>query len=319
MGVWQIWLKAERLEVQMAEVCGMLHASTAWLVRLIGRVLETEAWNGFGIRTAEQWVAWKCGVPPRRARVLVRMARRLGELPETKAAFDSGELGEDSLGVICGSAPTEVDADVAELAKNTTVTQLRRVLTEYRRADEAEDAPEPENQRSVSFGSTDTGTWRLSAELPADEGAVWEKALTEARDELFKVGEAGPGPGPSPADVSWADAFVAVAETSLAAGAVGHPHRDRTMVLLHVGTRGGHLHLGPRVRTAPSGEPLDPWAIYLNEPAPARETGPRPAPSDTERPFSDPDGAKVESADATSGAERYFLKVLMIFPEASDR
>jgi hypothetical protein len=239
--------EAERLEVEMAEVCGILHASTAWLVRLIGRVLETEAWHGFGIRTAEQWVAWRCGVSPRRARVLVTMARRLGDLPETRAAFESGELGEDSVGLICGLAPTEVDADVAELAKNTTVTQLRRVLTEYRQTDETEDELQAEAQRSVSFGSTDTGTWRLSAELPADEGAVWEKALTEARDELFKAGEAGPGPGPSPADVSWADAFVAVAERSLAAVAVAHPHRDRTMVLLHVGTTGGHLHLGPGV------------------------------------------------------------------------
>lgn len=134
--------EAERLEVEMAEVCGVLHASTAWLVRLIGRVLETESWQGFGIRSAEQWVAWKCGVSPRRARVLVTMARRLGELPETKAAFEAGELGEDSVGLICGLAPTEVDADVAELAKHTTVTQLRRVLTEYRQADEPEDAPQ---------------------------------------------------------------------------------------------------------------------------------------------------------------------------------
>ena len=121
----------------MAEACGMLHASTALLVRLIGRVLKTEAWQGFGVRSAEQWVAWKCGVSPGRAR--------------------------------------------------------------------------------------------------------------RFRDELSRAGEAGPGPGASPADVSWADAFVAVAEKSLAAVAVVHPHRDRDMVLLHVGTKGGHLHLGPGV------------------------------------------------------------------------
>jgi hypothetical protein len=43
-------------------------------------------------------------------------------LPETRATFDAGELGEDSVGLICQLAPTEVDADVAELAKKTTVT-----------------------------------------------------------------------------------------------------------------------------------------------------------------------------------------------------
>jgi len=238
--------EAERLEAEMAEACGVLHAATARLVALIARVLETKAWQGFGIRSPQQWVAWRCGVSPHRAHTLVAMARRLGELPETQAAFDAGELGEDSVGLICRLAPAAVDADVAELARNTTVTQLRRVLNEYTPQEDPSEEPAPvEEKRSVSFNHTDTGTWRLSAELPPDEGAVWEKALTEARDELFRAGEADPGPGASPADVSWADAFVAIVEKSLAAEAVSHPHRDRNMVLLHVGTQGAHLHLGP--------------------------------------------------------------------------
>lgn len=238
--------EAGRLEAEMAEVCGIVHAATAWLVRLIGQVLETEAWHGYGIRSAEQWVAWKCGVSPRRAHILVAMARRLCALPETRAAFDAGEVGEDSVALICRLAPTEVDDEVAQLARNITVTQLRRVLTQYTPLEEAKDEAAPaDDKRSVSFGHTDHGTWRLSAELPPDEGAMWEKALTEARDELFRAGEAGPGPGPRTSDVTWADAFVAVAEKSLAADAVAHPHRDRAMVLLHVGTQGGHLHLGP--------------------------------------------------------------------------
>jgi len=38
---------------------------------------------------------------------------------------------------------------------------------------------------------------------------------------------------------------MAVAEKSLGAVAVAHPHRDRTMVNLHLGCEGGHLHRGP--------------------------------------------------------------------------
>ena len=230
----------------MALACGTLNVATARLVRLIGRVLETEAWQGCGIGSAEQWVAWKCGVSPRRARTLVMMVRRLSELPETRAAFDDGAVAEDSVGLICRLAPTGVDADVAELAQNTTVTQLRRILSEYSAPDETATDPPQEERREVSFGHTDRGSWRLSAELPPDEGAVVEKALTAMRDELFGAGEAGTGPGAAPADVSWADAFVAMAEVSFAADAVKHPHRDRSMVLLHVDAgKGGHLHLGP--------------------------------------------------------------------------
>lgn len=177
------------------------------------------------------------------------MARRLHELPATEAAFAAGELAEDSVALICQLAPAAVESDVAELARNTTVTQLRRVLDDYGQPDEQPDgAPAPaEERRRVSFGHMPNGSWRLTAQLPADEGMAVERALTTARDELFRAGEAGPGPGAKPADVTWADALMAVAEKSLTAAAVSQPHRDRTMVLLHVNTKGGHLHLGPGV------------------------------------------------------------------------
>lgn len=45
----------ERLEAQIAEACGILNAAVARLVGLIGRVLETESWQGFGIRSAERF------------------------------------------------------------------------------------------------------------------------------------------------------------------------------------------------------------------------------------------------------------------------
>ena len=54
---------------------------------MIGQVLETECWQGLGIRSAEHWVAWNGGMWPRRPRTLVAMARRLGELPEARSAF----------------------------------------------------------------------------------------------------------------------------------------------------------------------------------------------------------------------------------------
>jgi hypothetical protein len=235
---------AERLEAEMAEVCGILNAATGRLVGLIAQVLETESWQGWGIHSAEQWVAWKCGVSPGRARSLVRTAKRVCELPETHAAHVAGELGEDSVAVISRHAPAAIDAEAAALARTTTVSQLRRVLGKYTFTEPAEE-PVAEERREVSFSSTEEGCWRLSAVLPADEGAVWEKALTEMRDELFRSGEAGPGPGASAADVSWADAFMAVVEQSSAAGAVEHPHRDRHLVLLHLPTGAdGHLHLG---------------------------------------------------------------------------
>lgn len=255
---------SSELEGEIARICGVMNASTARLVALLARVLETGTWQVAGIHSPSQWVAWKCGLSPARARSLVAMARRRVELPITTAAFDAGELCEDQVAVICHHAPAGVDAEVAELARAATVVQLRRVLGSYPFADPpatpdnaepAQTAP-PEEPRHVSFGHIESGAWRLSAEFPPDQGALVEKALSAARDELFAAGEGAPAPRTlpqqpaSPNRVSWADAFVAMAERSFGGGAAQRPHQDRHTVLLHVGTEGdgqiaGHLHLGP--------------------------------------------------------------------------
>jgi len=112
----------------------------------------------------------------------------------------------------------------------------------------------------------------LSAVLPPDEGALVEQALTAARDELFHAGEHEASATPRPHHVDWADALLAMADRSL--GGQRRPHRDRHLVLLHIGAQaqgtegtdaqgtgststggqasdgdqasiGGHLHLGP--------------------------------------------------------------------------
>ena len=245
-GVSEREAEGARLEGEIAELCGVVNAATGRLVERIGRVLETGCWEGAGIRSPEQWVAWKCGLSPARARSLVAMARRLGELPETRSALEAGELSEDQVAVVCRHAPAHVDAQASELARSATVTQLRRVLGHYAFAHPLkEPAPPEEEPRRVSFGYSDEGSWRLSALLPADEGALWEPALAEARDTLFRAAE-----GESADEVSWADALVAVADRSLAAAAADRPHRDRHLVLLHVegdgeNATGGHLHQGP--------------------------------------------------------------------------
>ena len=207
---------ASELEAEIAQVCGLMNAITGQLVGLIARVLETESWQGAGIRSASQWVAWKCGVSPSRAGALVLMARRLAELPETRAALEAGELCEDQVAVVCRHVPAAVDTEAAELARSATVVQLRRVLGSYPFHDEATGDPteakepeEPKERRRVSFGHTDSGTWQLSAELPPDEGSLVERALVAARDELFRASQQ------EATDVDWADALVAMADRSL--------------------------------------------------------------------------------------------------------
>ncbi|CAN5571476.1 hypothetical protein BH20ACT2_BH20ACT2_03470 [soil metagenome] len=230
-------LEAQRLEGEIAEVCGVLNAASARLVGLISEVLDTGSWTGVGIRSAEHWVSWQCGVSPGHARSLVATARRLAELPQTAAAFAAGQLSEDQVKVVCRHLPARHDDQIVELARNATVTQLQRTLSSY--AYDGQPAPDgrpPEERRRVGFGHTDDGDWRLSARLGADEGAIVQKALESARHGLFHDDDDADGDGDDADRVSWADALVRVADRALSAEATDRPHRDRHLVLLHLKT-----------------------------------------------------------------------------------
>ncbi len=125
------------------------------------------------------WVTWRCGVSTARARSLVRMAERLAELPVTFAAFRAGELSEDQVAVLVRHLPAHNDAEGVALAKELSVPVLRRTLRDYPFQPAPEEKPEPE-RRSASFFFRDEGTFALHAELPADEGALVERALGQA-------------------------------------------------------------------------------------------------------------------------------------------
>ncbi len=230
--------EAAQLEAELAKVCGVLNAATGALVGLIEKALDTGAYAGAGVRSPEQWVAWKCGLSSTRARKLLSMARRLPELSHCRVALEAGELSEDQVAVVCRHAPAWADAEVTTLAKEATVAQLARTLRRYAFSPTADDDENEEEPRRVSFGGTEEGNWRLSATLPPDEGAVVTKALEAQRRLLAQDGS----------EPSWADALVAMAEATLAAGAAGRAHGDGHVVVVHLRAEdhgpSAQVHLG---------------------------------------------------------------------------
>lgn len=241
---------ARRVEEEIAELCGVLNATTAALVDRIAHALDGGLWEGSGIRSPQHWVMLQCGVSPGRARSLVAMARRLGELPETKASFEAGALSEDQARLVVRHAPAINDGEVAELARQCTMPQLQRTLSAYTFVEPpAADAVRSEELRRVRFHFEEDGSWRLSARLPGDEGALWERALGVVRDDLFRARAA------DAEEVTWADAFVAVADRALSRKGNGRPRSDRYLTLLHVetdaaGAPHARVHLGPALPSA---------------------------------------------------------------------
>ncbi len=122
---------ADGLSDAVVELAGSRNVLDARLVELIGQVWASGAWEGWGLRSIHHWVTLRCGVSPAQARTLVGCARRLGELPATRARFAAGELSVDQVAVITRIVPTHADAEVAEVAGRLAVPQLRNLLRGY--------------------------------------------------------------------------------------------------------------------------------------------------------------------------------------------
>jgi hypothetical protein len=224
------------IEAGLAEVCAELNAAHGRLVDLVAAALASRCWEGAGILSCEQWVAWHTGCSPNRARELVAVARRTAELPETVSALRSGGLSMDQVAVVATHTPAVYDAAVAAFARSATVSQLRRTLRHHHFGiDQPEERRREQN--GVTQGFDGDGRYRLRALLDADEGAIVRQALQEAHDALFRTADGR---------VSATDALVEVARRSLA-GVMPLARREAFMAIFHVpiGSSAGHLHGGP--------------------------------------------------------------------------
>ena len=224
------------IEAGLAEVSGQLNAAHGRLVELVAAALACRCWEGAGILTCEQWVAWHTGCSPHRARELVAVARRQAELPETVSALRSGELSLDQVAVVAAHTPARYEAAVAGFARSATVSQLRRTLRHHHFGVDPPEVPGRE-PNGLTQGFDGDGRYRLRAVLDADEGAIVRQALAEAHDALFRAGDGR---------VDGADALVEMARRSLATVAP-LARRDAFLAIFHipVGSSPGHLHGGP--------------------------------------------------------------------------
>src|SRR3954464_13411026 len=134
----------ERLEAELAVVCGALNQVSARLVALTARAIESEGWAGSGIRSVEHWLVLRAGLSPGRAAAVVLMARRSGVLPVVMGQFAAGRLSVDQVAVVARRAPSHVEASVAELAVSASVPQLGRVLSRYSFDPPTGEEPDPD-------------------------------------------------------------------------------------------------------------------------------------------------------------------------------
>ena len=118
----------DRLQARMSTTCGTLNRVHGELVDEIAEALRLDLWQQGGINSPEHWVKWQTGVSHAHAKELVRLARRIDELPVCASELRSGRASLDQLDVVARHVPAAYDAQIAGLVSNAMVSQLQRVL-----------------------------------------------------------------------------------------------------------------------------------------------------------------------------------------------
>ena len=182
----------ERLGDEIARLAAHLHAATYRLLVLIREFDEREGWSD-GFRTCGHWLSWRTGIAPGAAREKVRVARALGSLPLMSAAMKRGALSFSKIRAMTRVASPDNEAELVELAAHTTAAHMERIVKAWRRIDRLDDAEaeaERHESRYLRIYQDDDGMFIVSGRLDPEVGAVLEKALEWAEDQLYRQASA---------------------------------------------------------------------------------------------------------------------------------
>jgi len=140
-------------------------------------------------------------------------------------------------------ATPENEAMLLETARHTPAADLERLVGAWQRADRAEaielaDGRERHARRKLWLLPQPDGSWRLIADLDPEVGALLQKALYAAEEELYGI-EADPD---TPLDARRADAIGLVAESALGEGLRAGSKSERFQVVVHVSAETPECH-----------------------------------------------------------------------------
>jgi Domain of unknown function (DUF222)/HNH endonuclease len=225
-------LDLEELESELATLAAHLYAGMCRWLELLGELDRRGGWaEEEGTDSCAAWVAWRCGLTPRAAREHVRVARRLPELPHTRAAFAQGEVSYAKVRALTRVATADSEEELLELARVLTAAQLERTVRVHRRMTTAE-AHEQLEQTFLSVFWNPDGSLELHGRLAPEDGALLLRALEARRDSLWREGGGSAEPRPA-RQASNAEALVAVCDASLAHVGEGRPGGERYQIVVH--------------------------------------------------------------------------------------
>ena len=156
--------EVDDLTARLGELAGHIHAATAELVELLGRLDEIGGWCDPGIRSLGHWASIYLGVDVHTATEHAQVGRQLHELPAIAAAAAAGELGWSKLRLLGRVAEPDTDQKWLDIARDLSVSQLgRRWSYRHRQPVPPLPASPPADASSTGCSTSAADTFRLGA------------------------------------------------------------------------------------------------------------------------------------------------------------
>jgi hypothetical protein len=234
----------------IAELAARLHAATYELLVMLREFDQRAGWNT-GFLSCAHWLHWRTGIDLGAAREKVRVARALAELPHVSAAMRRGELSYAKVRALTRVATPGNELRLLDVARAGTAAHVERLVRAWRRVDRNEAARVTERRhqhRQVTTWVDDDGMLVIRGRLTPDVGAVVQRALEAAADQLFQESAEAADAGHASVETTpgqrRADALGRVAECALADLDRGTA-ADRYQVMVHVDTVALHVGAAP--------------------------------------------------------------------------
>src|SRR5580692_576976 len=175
------------LEAQITELAGQLNAAQYRWLMLIAEFDRLKGWSDGQLRSCAHWLNFKCGLNLGAAREKVRVAHALAGLPKIAASMARGHLSYSKVRALTRVACAATEDSLLMIALHGTAHHVERLVSGYRRAQQAEALSREARQhanRCVSYGYAEDGSVVLKARLPAAAGALLIEALEAALEKI---------------------------------------------------------------------------------------------------------------------------------------
>jgi hypothetical protein len=214
--------------VEISRVIGLLEAQK---LRRVAEVDRRRSYARDGGVSMTAWLARTCDMGSGTAGREVGVARRLGEMPQTRVAFEAGDIAVAKVGILAHAAEAHPEPFVADesmlvgLAAELKVGEFRRAVAYWRNLQDEDRADlevmEMRERSSLHISRTWAGMVRLDGQLDPESGGVVLEAIAAHTSEADRAADASvrAGGGVETAAQRRAHALVDLCRRSLDTGA----------------------------------------------------------------------------------------------------